>query len=592
MNSSFKSSHCHAVVRALILALGILGCRATGLTCLGQEFVTPIDFSSLVSARQESTVTRTRPVLVDVDEDGVVDVQIAAQTGSSHKAIEYVQPASGNWLTGPTRVFVTGPVFAQLPVVEYGPSAVGELVQPGIPEPAVTNRMFRMFDSLSTGGSQTSWGATNTSLYVGLVFRRADGWHAGWVHFTRTELTDWTLSDRAWDPVPGRALAVGLLPPPTTQEPRVYASTYTVFPVKSAAVDVDLVLAQRTWTNAITHDHGLEVWLQGPASWNWYLDAAASTNQAAPLKERTPLPPADSPAIRRAAASGGVLIYSETIPKSGTTVRTGPLASATSAYFGFVDTAALAAGQRVATGWARVRRPGWDVSVARSASAVGAPELQFGYLMSNAASNLDLNGDGLIDFVLGTEYVGFSFFTSNSDTLFPLPGAGFLQTGSGTVAPATSTDEASGHSAWSTNGVVVRGYSGGGGIFFTLGITSSSRIGLRVPAEDGTHYGWQPVTVIPPQPMQGLSAQVNLDPPELDPWPDEAVRLGSPAPGPLRVTLDAGQLPVLTWPAALQVGVQERFVEPGAEWHSVTPTDAGRFTPEVTRPAALYRLHP
>lgn len=583
-----------ALARSLLSRFGLLWLWLPMWSAVGQEFFTPVDFSYLISSRQESTVTRTRPVLVDIDEDGVVDVQIAAQTGSSHKAIEYVQPASGNWLTGAPQALNTGSSIFPYIVVEYGPSKLGELVQPNGSEPSVTNRMFRIFDSISSVGSQTSWGATNTSMYVGLVFRRGDGLHAGWVKFTRTEFTDWALADRAWDSVPGRALAVGSRPPVAPANEKTYSSAYTVYPTKSAAVDVDLVLAQRTWTNSLTHDRGLEVWLRGPASWNWYLDPS-TPQQPAELPERVPFPLADSASIHLGASPDGVLVYSETIPKSGATVRTGPLSAVNAAYFGFMDTATNSTsgyGSRVTTGWVRINRAGWEVAISRSASAVGAPELQFGYLRSNSASNVDFNQDGLIDFVLGTEYSGFSFLSSTSDTLYPMPGAGFLQTDAGIVLLPTNTSEASARSSWSTNGIMIRGHSNGSGFFFNLGINSDSRIGVRVPASDGTHYGWQPVTVVYPGPFQPPFIQVNLGQLELNPWPDEAVTLGSPAPGPLRMLKDAQRRPVLTWPFSLKPMVEERLLGTGTDWHAVKLPESGPLIFDTANPAAIYRIRP
>jgi len=593
MQKTLHSICRRVLVRSLLSRRGLLWFWLLTWSAVGQEFFTPVDFSYLISSRQESTVTRSRPVLVDIDEDGVVDLQIATQTGSSHKAIEYVQPASGNWLTGAKQAFNAGSAISPYLVVEYGPSKSGEWVQPNDPEPSVTNRMFRIFDSISSVGSQTSWGATNTSMYVGLVFRRGDGLHAGWVRFTRTDFTDWALADRAWDSVPGRALAVGSRPPPAPANEKNYSSAYTVYPTKSEAVDVDLVLAQRTWTNSLTHDRGLEVWLRGPGAWKWYLDPSTPL-QPAVLPERVPFPIADSASIHLGASPEGVLVYSETIPKSGAIVRTGPLSTVFSAYFGFMTTTKSTSGygSRVFTGWVRISRPGWEVAISRSASAVGAPELQFGYLKSNNASNVDFNQDGLIDFVLGTEYTNYSFLTSSTDTLYPMPGAGFLQTDAGTVLPPTYTSEAWARSSWSTNGIVIRGYSYGSTFFFNLGIKSDSRIGFRIPASDGTHYGWQPVTVVYPGPFQPPYNRVDLGQLELNPWPDEAVTLGSPAPGPLRMLKDPQRRPALAWPSSLKSVVEERLLGTGSDWHAVKLPDSGPLIIDTTNSAAIYRIRP
>jgi hypothetical protein len=115
----------------------------------GIEFPTPVDLSYLISARLEGSISRTRPLLVDLDEDGKVDLQIAAETGASHKSVEYVQPATGNWLTGPVRLYGAASPFPPLYGTEFGPSAKGEVVDPGGMEPTVTNRWLRITDSLS-----------------------------------------------------------------------------------------------------------------------------------------------------------------------------------------------------------------------------------------------------------------------------------------------------------------------------------------------------------------------------------------------------------------------------------------------------------
>jgi hypothetical protein len=235
------------------------------------------------------------------------------------------------------------------------------------------------------------------------------------------------------------------------------------------------------------------------------------------------------------------------------------------------------------------------VTVARSASAVGARELAFGQYQSNSASNLDLDGDGLVDFVDARENLQSTTPSGLAQTFVPLPGSAIFN---GTYSIPGTTADLTGAvmlatSNWDSRDLRYYGYTVGNfGLRTDFGVTADTVVGVRFRAADGLHYGWLPIRVFRFAPPD-RTIFVRFDPAVWNPWPNEGMTVGEPAPGVLRMTANRGEAPVVSWPPGVAGVLEEKSLAPGAAWQPVAPAvppTSGRYVPGLRGPGMLYRL--
>jgi len=468
---------------------------------------------------------------------------------------------------------------------EMGEAYAGFPVVPGSPPPALEGAWFRINDTVSDDTGHTSWGTTNTDLRLGLLLTREDGLHAGWVQLARNGSTNWYVVDSKVNPEPGAPLAVGDSP---TAVPAVTWSRpqYFILTDRADSVGRDVILGKHFWTNTLDHSHGWMVDLRGPDHWSWAAPDGR-TNQLAALPRRVDLN-APREGIAWNTNQPALIVYSESVNADGSTNRTGPFASEASAFFGFRSPVYPSSAGRLLpsfAGWVHLIRDSQVSQVSISASVVGGPQLPFRYQTTSTPTNLDLDADGLVDFVLISESYTYSDFSSQTLELAPVPGSSVLipELVSGSpYLPPDSTVQIGPAGYWTnsntrmvfgwTSGRVASGFDGS--------YTNNGLMGVRIATVGGLRYGWirwEAGLVFARVAASGVSL-----------WPDEAVNAGQPTPAVLRIGRQGTQFRV-SWPPDV-AGRLERWL-PGspAPWTPVVPSELGSHTERPVAEAVLYR---
>jgi hypothetical protein len=526
---------------------------------------------------------RTLDGVLDVDRNRRIDLVLVTEVfrGPERTGVRrYLTSSPGTQIVGASvwtnRLTGFGvPPNARLR--EMREAYAGFPVVPGSPPPVLEGSWFRITDTVSDDTGRTSWGTTNTDLRLGLLVTREDGLHAGWVQLGRTGSTNWYVVDSKVNPEPGAPLAVGESP---TAVPAVTWSRpqYSILTDRADSAGRDVILGKHFWTNSLDHGHGWMVDLRGPDRWSW---AAPSdrTNELASLPRRIDLN-APREGIVWNTNQPAQIVYSESVTADGTTNRTGPLAFAASAFFGF-----RAPADPSYAGWVQLMRDSQESAVSVSATVVGGPELPFRFLRTSVPTNLDLDGDGLVDFVQYAEDYRYSDFSSRTLQLAPVPGSEVLLPEPSTGTPYLPPDSASpiGPAGFWTNSTTVLAsgwtsgnvYSGFGGSY-----TNNGLMGVRIATAGGLRFGWirwEAGLVYARVAASGVSL-----------WPDEAVNAGQPTPAVLRIGRQGTQFRV-SWPPDV-AGRLERWL-PGspAPWTPVVPSELGSHTERPVAEAVLYR---
>ncbi len=550
-----------------------------------QTFISPEIF---IPGSGPSTLRRTVHDAVDFGSDGRIELRVVDEVevrrGGGQRR-QYVEPAPGVTLVGSGFVMFK-PFTGTKTNAQIATASVGLIVDPTHPpEPAPQApiiRWLRIYNSVTSDGGGSGLGAAVTEFHVGAIFPAADGRHAGWVHFVKNASGKWVHDAAAWNPQPEAPLAVGSLPTPAPDPTVTYTDEYVTPTSPDGLRDRDITLGKRSWTNHTDHTHGLTIDVRGHSEWQWWTRAIGDTNVAVGIPERTPLPglPAD-PAGAWTTVSGGVVLLRASYDVQGQGGVTGPLAAGTPAFAVFRTTGYQ--------GWVQASADLADFRVARLATAVGARELPLSTGYTATAANLDLNHDGLVDFVQWD--VAFRNFDDQSTTQFldPLTGSGILApleflppdaavpVGSDTVFDTTLrlyfSTFINGFHEITHNGL----------------IAPTGLFGFRFLARDGTHYGWARLTH-----ADNVHQVPILDPLICNPWPGEAIPTGAPAPAPLRAGRTGANASGvrIAWPALLPVTLQRYDISGDRVWTPATPTGPGEFVPEAgdATGAAFFRL--
>jgi hypothetical protein len=518
-----------------------------------------------------------------LDEDGRIDLRYVKETSLANgQKRAFIDPAPGTRLVGSSILISTNSNFGK-PLYDLEPREAlpGLIVDPTAPDPVLGKNQtyhgwFRLLDSLPDPGVRVTWGSTNRQFYLGVIFTALDGAHAGWVRFTREGTNDWALAESDWQRQSGATIAVGEHPVPASEPEITFSSQYTTLPPPLSTYNRDITWGWRKWTNHHDGTHGLTVDVRGHDDWKWLMDADHGTNIVAGLRGRLPLPPpADNHSMWRT-NWGGIVLYSESIDASGTTTNRSGLLADDHAYAVF--------GSPSYYGWVHLRIDGWQFSAARSAMATGGPELRFGTDGTASAQNLDLNGDGLVDFELWTDNYQNADFIRDNYYIFPFEGSGIYLPSASSYLPPDSSVVLDGHLAWSTN-LVLYFNSTRNGTFSgseSGDFTTNGYMGLRFTANDGFHYAWASFTRFP--------FSTELADTQANPWPDEAFTVGAPAPAPLRISATGQSTATVRWPVSLPVSL-ERFAITGDRlWTQVLPSRPGEFDVPPETGAALFRL--
>ena len=425
--------------------------------------------------------------LVDLDGDGRIDLRCVQEdnvNGPPGRRV-FLDAAPGVSLVGSG--FKTFRISnSALTGAETTNAVVGLVVDPSAPpapDPkAIRSNWLRISDNVTGDGGDPGRGAATPTFYIGVLFTAVDGVHAGWVHFVKTPATGkWQVTESAWNPVPGASLQVGTAP--MSRPVLEVRSEYIPAPPPLGLADRDITLGRRWWTNHSDLSHGLIIDVRGQDEWRWWTQSKADTNVALNVPERLSLPELPpNPLGAWTAVRSGAILYSESYDAAGPSRTNGPLASAAATYSVFRTGSYQ--------GWVRVAAGGGEFTVARVATAVGGHEETLTITWTASASNVDLNHDGWVDFILHTE--SFSYFDDHEQVyeLESLSGSGilgapdFLPTTP--VIPVGPTDH-----FVATNVIYYRTFINGlheithGGWLEPAGM-----VGLRFQAADGSHYGW------------------------------------------------------------------------------------------------------
>lgn len=521
---------------------------------------------------------------IDLGEDGRIDLRYTQEKVliSANQQRLALEPAPGTTFVGTIRTnrFAFG---GTRPVYEIGDAPLGMVVDPRANRPMLTSLQrgmgwFRIEDRLNSELAPTLWGTTNSAFYLGVVTTGEDGQHAGWVSFVKTNGI-WSLTELAWNPVVDAPLAVGSQAPDDLTSSIIYSSRYTTLTPPQFSLERDVTLGRRSWTNRVDGSHGYVIDVRGHDEWLWLVRGEGDTNLLVELPERTSLsaPPATlDGAVWRASRSGFVL-YRETVSREGVTNRAGLLVGGTPGYAVFRD--------GVLGGWLRMTGVQGTVSVARFASAVGAPPLAFGSAGAATAQNLDLNDDGLVDFVHVSLTEVNADFTSFTERIVSLQGSALARWGgrAGVVVGEASTsvgpDSTYDPTDWVSFGLWRSGYVAAGQVGE---LTTNSWVGVRFEAADGFHYGWLGYE------SQGFG--VSLSRTMFNPWPGEPIVLGALAPGPLRIErLEATKLRV-RWPESDRGALERKGLENESLWVPVAAGGQREHIFDAAGHAALFRL--
>ena len=523
--------------------------------------------------------TQTIDLTTDIDGDGLSDVRLGIEAMDDPQAPpgqspsrRFVEPAVGTRVIGATYRTSTNFCLTQV-YLEPGPAVVGQIIDSDAPPVAppvdqLYRNWFQIYNWHMGDDLALKWIGGN-DLYLGLVITSGDGPHAAWVHYLQTGGA-WTVAGFSWDPIPHRKLAVGSDPtgPGTeiVERSRYIPATASVHPdILGDPIVADiptspLRLWLREWTNRVDRSHGLDATVQGAT--RWLVQTGSRTNLAAGLPARSIPPGQDNNARVWRDCPLGVVFYSESIDSNGVLSATGPLATNNPA-FGVFD-----------GGWAKLDRSTWTLTSAK-ATAVGAPAIYFSpgsggwhaaqWTMMNVA-NLDVEGDGLVDFLDVTEVTEGWF-------LFP------DQITSTTYHYLIPLDGSSAASDTSHPPVIGSGTTWTRDIFQYYPITNSeSLFGVQVITSDGVHYGWIRYN------QSGFTTRA------MNPWPGEGIVAGSPAPAPLRIAIDSNGSPLVNWPVSMSVNLERYAIDGDHRWTPVTPTTPGRFEASSGINSALFRL--
>jgi|GEM_PF-2208585 len=548
----------------------------------GQTFVSPGHFEPY-----GGVVPFSRSILTNIDlgEDGRIDLRythekVAISLNYHRLALE---PAPGTFFVGTIRTNRSA-FGGTRPVYEIGEAPVGMVVDPRANRPTLTSLQrgmgrFRIEDRLNSELVPTLWGTTNSAFFLGVVTTGQDGQHAGWVLFVKTNGI-WLLTDLAWNPVPDAPLAVGSKAPDDLTSSIIYSSQYTTLTPSQFSLDRDVTIGRRNWTNRVDGSHGYVIDVRGHDEWRWLVRGEGDTNLLVELPERTSLsapPPALNGAVWREGRFGFVL-YRETVSPEGATNRAGLLAGGNSGYAAFRD--------GDLGGWLQMTGVQGTVLVARKASAVGAPQLSFGSASVDTAQNLDLNEDGLVDFVRVSSSLINADYTSSSERIVSLQGSALARREglAGVVVGETSTSVGPGSTFDPSDLVSFGSWRSGFVAAGSVGeLTTNSWVGVRFEAADGFHYGWLGYE------SQGFG--VGLSRTMFNPWPGEPIVLGALAPGPLRIErLEATKLRV-RWPESDRGVLERKGLENESIWVPVATGGQREHIFDVAGNAAFFRLH-
>ena len=564
--------------------------RSTGLQAQTFQWMTPLSPGLYTPPPEPQRILEG---VLDVDRNRRIDLVLVTEVfhGPERTGVRrYLTSSPGTQIVGAT-VWTNRPTGFGFPpnprtFRETREAADGHPVDPTNRPQVLEAAWFRIDDNVSDDTGRTSWGNTNTDLRLGLLVTREDGLHAGWIRLTRSGSTNWSVVDSRFNPEPGATLAVGenptALPTVTWARPQ-----YSVLTDRADSVGRDVLLGRHSWTNSDDHSHGWLVDLRGPDTWSWAAPDGR-TNELASLPRRTALDlPRDG--IVWNTNSSARIVYSETVRADGTTHRTGPLALETSAFFGFRAPAYQSSGGWFLSGfagWVQLMRDSQESHVSVAASVVGGPLLPFRHQTDSTPTNLDLDRDGLVDFVLISQTYTYSDYSSRTLVLAPVPGSSILVPDPATGVPNLPLDNPftigpSGH--WTnSNTTMVFGWTSGrvasgfGGSF-----TNSGLMGVRIGTAAGMRYGWirwQAGLVF----AQPTAAGVNL-------WSDETILAGQAAPPALRIGRQGGLFRV-HWPSDLP-GKLERWL-PGSStpWTPVESIAPHSHTENSAAEAVLFRL--
>lgn len=228
--------------------------------------------------------------------------------------------------------------------------------------------------------------------YVAVRFPAGDGTHLGWIKLSST----WEVSDFGWQPEPDASIRVGDKPsaPPTGDE-----SVRLI----SADLDgggIDFVLRVREWTNRVSGLSGVSAVLTNRLGFEVLSLTGLVDGQPVwfpwPAPEGLPIPTHPPAAASWQAPDSGVVLFEERRDaQAALLLRTGPLADRRELVIGVRRTDAP---DRL-VGWLRYSGDftflGQDL---RGPSyCVGEPAT---LELERSRERWDLNGDGLIEFVL------------------------------------------------------------------------------------------------------------------------------------------------------------------------------------------------
>jgi hypothetical protein len=557
-------------------------CLLHAIATRGQSFrLPPIDATSLSAP---PAFVHAAVGNVDFDADGRIDLRYVHDTLTADGERAYVDPAPGVWIvSGSRRTFSVSPPFHTY--TEPNPAAPGFAVDPVAAVAAASHLTrydlpwFRFHDS-TMGAWGSSFDTGRTNLYLGVVFTAVDGLHAAWVRYSRpTAAGEWALTDSAWEPTPGKVLAVGAAPTVLVSDIIRHAEYHPMPPI--ATDGRDLTLGVRSWTNTATGDFGFQVDVRGYDNWLWWADGPAATNVAIAAKKRQVLPVSTSLGGYQVTNWTGLIVYGESVSSAGATNRFGPLADANDVYVAFTTTNNY-------SGWARVGKGPWAIlDLSLNSSGVGLPDLSYLHGNMSEATPFDLDGDGLIDLEtvvtthMDAAFDNFTYLFLNTldDAGILHPDAPFLPLGATNLIGS----DTAGFVATNLNYFT---HFNNNSFFFDSGvITNSGYAGFRFQAVDGWHYGWVRF-VFPPVGGPGVGEI------QFNPWPDQPIVVGAPPPSPLVISEDSGPNPgpAITWPVLAGGALEQYLPDSDRVWKPVVLAEPHRFRPDSANSAALYRL--